>query len=64
VMCDFNECPMNIMRRAALAAMERDLEKRAEQALITVTLSTATLNEVVGRSGGSPWTEQNASLPV
>jgi hypothetical protein len=34
---------MNKMRRAALAAMERDLEKRAEQALVTVTLSTVTL---------------------
>lgn len=34
---------MNEMRQAALATMERDLEKRAEQALITVTLSTATL---------------------
>jgi hypothetical protein len=36
------------MQRLALAVMDRDLEKRAEHALITITLSTATLVTCLG----------------
>jgi len=40
----FHEYPVNEMRQAVLAYMEeRELEIRAERALVAVTLSTATL---------------------
>jgi hypothetical protein len=39
---------MNKMLSGELAEMERDLEKRVEQALVTVTLSTATLIVCLG----------------
>jgi hypothetical protein len=34
---------MNKMRPAALSAMERDLRKKAEQALVVTTISTVAL---------------------